>query len=390
MMRNDSASVISSLQMDYGDSEEEEMDSKNSSKLNFDDVKPDSIELIEKDFNMESQLGLETNDYIVENEVKALTSSEKNERELDANIEIKHELEISPAELISDDEDGHPLHHKHQTNHKHHSPHFLDDIKKHIVGESLNTDSPSSQGSTKPGKKATRLVSYGPDEDVDESSSSSEDEEGQEPNESASPELNSADASILSRSVQNMSNDDIKIPPEPPGKCSAQLQKKIEEMYERMRRQEFDLNRAIQNKKNFRNPSIYEKLIDYCHIDEKGTNFPPEIYDPHIWGKDSYYDELDKIQRRDIEKREKEKKTKIEFISGTKKPVSSDGSLGPPDEKKRKTKWDAQPTNIIHVTKIPSTSQNPGVVSLTAMATGTKATVIPALGSLSKKTSSLK
>ena len=36
--------------------------------------------------------------------------------------------------------------------------------------------------------------------------------------------------------------------------------------------------------------SIYEKLIEFCGIDEKGTNYPPELYDPSIWGKESFYD----------------------------------------------------------------------------------------------------
>lgn len=40
--------------------------------------------------------------------------------------------------------------------------------------------------------------------------------------------------------------------------------------------------------------SIYEKLIEFCGIDEKGTNYPPELYDPSIWGKESYYDALGK------------------------------------------------------------------------------------------------
>ena len=38
--------------------------------------------------------------------------------------------------------------------------------------------------------------------------------------------------------------------------------------------------------------SIYEKLIEFCGIDEKGTNYPPELYDPSIWGKESFYDAL--------------------------------------------------------------------------------------------------
>jgi len=48
------------------------------------------------------------------------------------------------------------------------------------------------------------------------------------------------------------------------------------------------------------------------------------------------------------------------------------------DEKKRKSKWDAQPSLVAGL---------PGVVSLTSTATGTKSTVIPALGSITKKSS---
>ena len=33
-----------------------------------------------------------------------------------------------------------------------------------------------------------------------------------------------------------------------------------------------DYNQIIQKKKNFRNPSIYSKLIDYCSIDELGES----------------------------------------------------------------------------------------------------------------------
>ena len=37
----------------------------------------------------------------------------------------------------------------------------------------------------------------------------------------------------------------------------------------------------------------------------KGTNFPPEMYDGHLFGKESYYDELNKQQKLDMDKREK-------------------------------------------------------------------------------------
>ena len=42
-----------------------------------------------------------------------------------------------------------------------------------------------------------------------------------------------------------------------------------------MQRTGANLNDSIQNKKHFRNPSIYEKLINFIGIDEKGTNYPP-------------------------------------------------------------------------------------------------------------------
>lgn len=39
-----------------------------------------------------------------------------------------------------------------------------------------------------------------------------------------------------------------------------------------------DMKALIQNKKQFRNPCIYEKLIELCNIQEMGTNFPTVIY----------------------------------------------------------------------------------------------------------------
>lgn len=65
-----------------------------------------------------------------------------------------------------------------------------------------------------------------------------------------------------------------RLPPEPPGKCSEELQAKIVKLYEKKLREGFDVNNYIQNNKNFRNPSIYEKLVIHCNIDELGTNYP--------------------------------------------------------------------------------------------------------------------
>lgn len=79
----------------------------------------------------------------------------------------------------------------------------------------------------------------------------------------------------------------FQLPPEPKGKCPAELQDKITNMHAKMK-QGMDMNRLIQDRKEFRNPSIYEKLIQFCDINELGTNYPPEIYDPLQWGKPTY------------------------------------------------------------------------------------------------------
>ena len=59
--------------------------------------------------------------------------------------------------------------------------------------------------------------------------------------------------------------------------------------------------------------SIYEKLINFCNIDEFGTNFSKEQYDPHGWDGSSFYDELAKAQKIEMDKRTKERQTKVLF-----------------------------------------------------------------------------
>nr|KAG5694020.1 hypothetical protein BaRGS_002474 [Batillaria attramentaria] len=174
---------------------------------------------------------------------------------------------------------------------------------------------------------ATRLVSYGPDdvdedEDPSEASDQSADENEEDHAAPTSP-MAAAGASPGPRGLAGIDSNNIQLPPEPPGRCSRELQDKIAEYYMRMKQVGFDPNREIQRLTSFRNPSIYEKLIQQFKIDEKGSNFPLDVYNPHMWSKESFYDELDKAQKKDMERREKERKekTKIEFISGTKRNI---------------------------------------------------------------------
>lgn len=132
-----------------------------------------------------------------------------------------------------------------------------------------------------------------------------------------------------------------------------------------------DIRKRIEVNKNFRNPSIYEKLVSFLDIDELGSNFPPEIFDPHKWGPESFYEELAKRQKEVMEayvEREKRKdKTKVEILSGTKVKKSSDSQA---IERKR-TKWDNPPsqtstasttttttTTSVNSANLPSSSQS--------------------------------
>ena len=176
--------------------------------------------------------------------------------------------------------------------------------------------------------------------------------------------------------------DDIELPPEPPGRCSNELQDKIAQLYEKMvTRGGVDMNQIIQKRKDFRNPSIYEKLIQFCSINEFGTNYSPEIYDPLRWDKASYYDELAKVQKAEMDQREKERreKTKVEVLMGTAKKPSVNNVSAEEEVIKRKSKWDQVGSGSQSVVKPP------GLLPLTSSATGTKGTVISAFGSLAKK-----
>ena len=51
-----------------------------------------------------------------------------------------------------------------------------------------------------------------------------------------------------------------------------------------------DANENIKQKKSFRNPSIYQKLIDFLDIDEGGSNFPKDVFDPKRFREDKKND----------------------------------------------------------------------------------------------------
>lgn len=182
---------------------------------------------------------------------------------------------------------------------------------------------------------------------------------------------------------------DVQLPPEPSGHCSMELQEKVDRAVRRMRLDiSYDPNRSIQDNKAFRNPSIYEKLIAFLNIDEKGTNFPPETYNPYRWSQQSYYDELARVQNREIDRlmklQKEQKKTEPNISASQNVPKTASGSSLSLDhsaltsgsvatgyaEPKKPSKWD---------TGVPPNSSEAELLS------DINKQIIPPIGSLIKR-----
>ncbi|XP_055946124.1 SAP30-binding protein-like isoform X2 [Argiope bruennichi] len=261
-------------------------------------------------------------------------------------------------------------------------------VHEKIVTPNKESSPSSMDDSMKENKHHSKLVSYSTEAHEDEDMSDSDDSKSSsDPMEDSSSDNKVVPVGVpplspvsFHRKLLNLKKEEIQLPPEPVGRCSKSLQEKISELYEK-KTQGKDMNASIQRRKDFRNPSIYEKLIQFCNIDEQGTNYPPETYDPHCWGPESFYDELAKRQKEEMDKREKEKKerTKVEFMSGTVKRPSSDSNSDP---NKRKSKWD------VGIAQMPASALKPASLvtpTVLPVATGTKPTVISAFGTITKK-----
>lgn len=157
-----------------------------------------------------------------------------------------------------------------------------------------------------------------------------------------------------------------KLPEESLAPCPQSLQEKVEHLFNVKKSSGRNMCGMLQRRKDVRNPSIYEKLVSYLDIDEKGTNFPEEIYNSTEWTSESFYEELSKRQMDLMNKRDKEKKlevkTKVELITGTKSSLVAetkklDQSSLSGEPRKKKSKWDVGADQIQATgSKVPAVS----------------------------------
>jgi len=132
---------------------------------------------------------------------------------------------------------------------------------------------------------------------------------------------------------QHKSIDLDKLLPEEPNNdelhVHIDLQQNISKMIARKNHLGYSYIDMIEKNKNFKNPSIYEKLIEHHDIDECGTNFTPDIFNPRAFDDTCYYDQLRAEQATYMCELEKKKS------KDRKKDKEPSNAVG-----KRVTKWD--------------------------------------------------
>jgi hypothetical protein len=128
-----------------------------------------------------------------------------------------------------------------------------------------------------------------------------------------------------------------------------------------LRSQGIHFNATLQSNKSFRNPAILSKLVDFVDVDEKLSNFTPEVWrSSHGLGRDAWAESIAERQKALAEERQKlqerGKRSNIDFASSSSAAAStsSAGHLHPSHsgtngrsgsgadrEERKKSRWDS-------------------------------------------------
>ncbi|KAK3842031.1 MAG: HCNGP-like protein-domain-containing protein [Linnemannia gamsii] len=111
------------------------------------------------------------------------------------------------------------------------------------------------------------------------------------------------------------------IPPSPESEVNPDVQAKIEHFYTVKRTRGMHFNESLMKNKNFRNPRIYQTLVEAAGLNEIGTNFPKsEFFDIEGYGPASYATGIAEAQKQASEKLAQQQamgRTNIQFVSGS-------------------------------------------------------------------------
>ncbi|XP_010686219.2 uncharacterized protein LOC104900498 isoform X2 [Beta vulgaris subsp. vulgaris] len=107
------------------------------------------------------------------------------------------------------------------------------------------------------------------------------------------------------------------LPSPPEEKCSDELQEKINKFLA-YKRQGKSFNVEVRNRKDYRNPDFLRHAVRYQDIDEIGSCFSKDVFDPHGYDESDYFDAIEVDMKREAERKEQERKKspKVDFVSG--------------------------------------------------------------------------
>ncbi|XP_004233036.1 uncharacterized protein [Solanum lycopersicum] len=113
------------------------------------------------------------------------------------------------------------------------------------------------------------------------------------------------------------------LPPPPKEKCSDELQEKIMKFLALKKTTGRSFNAEVRNRKEYRNPDFLLHSVTYQDIDQIGSCFSKDVFDPHGYDKSDFYDEIEADSKREMERREQERRRspKVDFISGGTQPA---------------------------------------------------------------------
>ncbi|KAK4796152.1 hypothetical protein SAY86_028478 [Trapa natans] len=107
------------------------------------------------------------------------------------------------------------------------------------------------------------------------------------------------------------------LPPPSTITCSIELQERIRKFiaYKRAGK---SFNAEVRNRKDYRNPDFLLHAVRYQDIDQIGSCFSKDVFDPHGYDPSDYYDEIEVAMKREAERKELERKKsqQVEFVSG--------------------------------------------------------------------------
>ncbi|XXG67477.1 hypothetical protein AAC387_Pa06g0818 [Persea americana] len=140
---------------------------------------------------------------------------------------------------------------------------------------------------------------------------------------SGSKEVQNDDVATVSTEMANENVDPLEkfLPTPPKTKCPEELQKKINKFLE-LKKKGISFNADLRNRKDYRNPDFLLHAVSYQDIDQIGTCFSKDVFDPHGYDKSDYYDEIEADMKREMERKEQERKKspKVDFVPGSTQP----------------------------------------------------------------------